>query len=883
MKIESAYLFGRETDKNSPTLDEIAAIGSKARQKARLVRKARKEYIIDVLIAAGKLFTDRKSPYRKAALKHLKENISFSPAMIEESVNIIGAILSRHELNRRMNLELFLPYALEVPIERRGYDGLIKAEPRGVALHVGAGNVFLGIIDSLVLGILTKNANIVKMPSDGSNFPVLFAKAIKKCDKKGIISSSISILSWKGGRDDLETEMLKYVDTVFVWGAEPAVLSYQKKAPLGTKVVGFGPKTSMGIVFESAVKNDGYRNLAGKIAKDAGMWDQSACSSLHTLYLLSRDKRKGERLVKEFIPYLEKAFSDFQKKLPQGRLSDDEKVEITKVRQLAEVDRALGRGFALSSFPGPHWTVVFEKDSGYKVSPLNRVLYVKVASSLDEVRQALAPYRGYVQTVGVAGTTEDRKRVLSAFSDLGVARVVNSGKMLEGTAGSPHDGIFPMMSLVNWVGIEERPSQMDRLVDLVEYARKKSAFYRRHYKKAPEVKNLADFERLPFLVKQHIYENTPPESSAMLTGKVERGVYFASGGSTGSPKYIFYDWHEYDQTARLLAYTLEAAGLSAKDKIANLFVAGNLWSSWISVEKALSYTKAISVPLGSSLPVEKIAGYLEDFGVTAVIGLPSFLVRLAEHVHQNRKTLKLSVRKIFYGGEYVGDEMVRFFKRCFPGCVVRSAGFATADGGVIGFQCPHCERGEHHLFDNSQYIEFLDSRTLKPVKKGEIGELVITSLTKRKMPIIRFRLGDLGRWVLRDCKCARKEPLFEVLGRADDRIHVGGAHLFVSDVQNAVGKVRQLSFNFQLLIEKEGHKDRLTVAVEVKSEKSLERAEELAKKLEKEIYIHCEDLEESVKKKWLDPPRISLLKPNMIERIKRTGKIRRVIDKRVRI
>ena len=154
-------------------------------------------------------------------------------------------------------------------------------------------------------------------------------------------------------------------------------------------------------------------------------------------------------------------------------------------------------------------------------------------------------------------------------------------------------------------------------------------------------------------------DNTPPDSSDLLTSRVQRGIYFASGGSTGQPKYIFYDQKEYDHTCRMLAFTLEAAGLSERDTIANLFIAGNLWSSWLSVEKAISYTKAISVPVGSNLPLENIVGYLEDFKVTAVIGLPSFLVKLAEYVKANRAKHKVYVNKIFYGGEYVGEEMER--------------------------------------------------------------------------------------------------------------------------------------------------------------------------------------------------------------------------------
>jgi len=465
----------------------------------------------------------------------------------------------------------------------------------------------------------------------------------------------------------------------------------------------------------------------------------------------------------------------------------------------------------------------------------------------------------------------------------GIARVVRLGKMLEESNGSPHDGIFPMMSLVNWLPIEEKPSQLDRLSELVDHARSRSPFYKRHFKDVPRIVSLEDFQKAPFLEKHHVLENTPPDSADLLTSKVQRGIYFASGGSTGQPKYVFYDQHEYDHTCRMLAYSLEAAGLGGKDTIANLFVAGNLWSSWLSVEKAIAYTKAISVPVGSGLPLENITGYLEDFRVTAIIGLPSFLVKLAEYVKANPGKYKLCVKKIFYGGEYVGLEMVKFFKSVFPGVDVRSAGYATADAGVLGFQCPACVKGQHHLFAYSQFIEFVRQDTLEPVKPGEIGELVVTGLTKKHMPIIRYRVGDLGRWLLKPCSCGRKEPMFEILGRCDDRIHVGGAHLFVNDIQEALGKVPDLTFNFQAVIGKKGHRDTLAIRVEVKDPAALARSGELADLLWREISRHCEDLQESVRMKWLDKPAIEVLKPGSIERVQRTGKIRKVLDKRVQV
>jgi len=885
MNVKNTYLFGKTLNKTDWTAAGLSRLGVRARAKRSRMKSASRDYILETLSKVGKMFADKNSPYRKAALKHLSENIPFSAPVTEKSLDILPVILDKQFLLKRMDLELFLPYAMEVPVARRGYDGLLRAVPRGVVLHVGAGNVFLGIIDSLITGILTKNVNLVKMSSSGSQFTNIFLGALKEADKKGDIAGSIAVLNWKGGRTDLEQAVLAHVNAVFVWGGAEAVAAYRQKAPIHTRVEGFGPKTSMGIVFESALENEGFDGVAKKAAIDAGLWDQAACSSLHTLYLLCPDRKKAVRTVKTFLAAAEKAFSGFQKELPQGRLSLDEKTEITRVRQLAKTDKAVGAAEYVSSFPKTDWTVIYEKDPAYRVSPLNRVLYVKCAASLEEIKKSVAPFRDYLQTVGVAGDITERKNVLEALCDSGIARVTRLGKMLDGANGSPHDGIFPMMSLVNWIGVEEKPGPLDRLIELVGHARAKSPFYGRHFAKVGRIVTLEDFQKVPFLEKHNVLENTPPDSPGLLTSKVQRGIYFASGGSTGAPKYVFYDQHEYDHTCRMLAYALEAGGLGPSDVIANLFVAGNLWSSWLSVEKAIANTKAISVPVGSNLPLENIVKYLEDFKVTAIVGLPSFIVKLAEFVDAGKGRYRLHIDKIFYGGEYVGSEMVKFFGRVFPGAAVRSAGYATADAGVIGFQCEKCSKGLHHLFAFSQYIEFVNMASLKPVARGSVGELVVTGLNKRHMPIIRYRVGDLGRWADRTCECGREEPLFEILGRCDDRIHVGGAHLFVNDIQNALGGIPELSFNFQAIIGKKGHKDTLRIRVEAKSsrQRSKDETEILKRRLMRGIEVNCGDLAYCVTHKWLDAPEIEILSPGAIERVLRTGKIRRVIDKRIQV
>ncbi len=869
------YIFGKDVEKEL-TRDDVFEIIKIGRRLINDIYNVKTDYIIETLDNAGKLFV-RGSSYYDEAVEDLKRNVKFSVPMMEETLKIIPEILNKKSLSKRLSLELVFPYACDNIMERYNYDGYIRAYPKGVVLHIGAGNVFLGVLDSLVMGMITKNVNIVKVSKHGSNFMNIFSRALKEVDKNGILSRSFSVLHWEGGRKDIEENFAKNVDCIMVWGGYDAVEAYRKMAPFYVDIEAFGPKTSFGILFEDYLKNEGYDNIADRIVKDCAMWDQQACSNMHDLYIVC-EKKNERKIIKKLMKALKNAFLRFEQKLPQGKITDDEKVEISKARELCKIDMAFGKALCESDFPSSKYTIIYEEDPSYRFSPLNRVLYIKTVRTIDEIKENVKKYKEYLQTAGIGGNIFQRKKVVEKFNDCGVLRFTNLGLMTEGKDGSPHDGRFVLSRLVRWVSCEGKNDIVDKIIEVVSIARAKSKFYKEFYSKNKEVLTLNDFEKLPLLEKNHILENTPPESTRLFTAKPQRGIYFASGGSTGEPKYVFYDQHEYEHTVKMLAYAYEAAGLCEKDVIANLFVAGNLWSSWLSVEKAIAYTKATSVPIGSNLPMENIIKYLEHFKVNAIIGLPSFLVKLAEYVDQNN--IKLSINKIFYGGEYVGDEMVNYFKKVFNDCDVKSAGYASADAGVIGFQCRHLFRGVHHLFDNSIYLEILDPDTHKPVKPGEIGEIVVSCLNKKKMPVIRYRVGDLGRFILKKCECGRKEALFEILGRCDDRIHAGGAHIFVNDIQNAIGKVNSLSFNFQVIIYKKGAKDFLEIVVEHKNGADIRQAEE---NLYQEILKNCEDLKESIKMGWIDPPLIKIVPPNTIERIKRTGKIKKVIDKRIKI
>ena len=139
--------------------------------------------------------------------------------------------------------------------------------------------------------------------------------------------------------------------------------------------------------------------------------------------------KKSPTLQKEYLQKITEAFNAFAKKMPQGRLSPDEQVEITKARELAKIDRASGTAQSASSFPATSWTVIFEDDPAFRVSPLNRVLYIKCVEKPEEVLKQMMPFKGYIQTVGIAGSLRERQRLGRLFAKAGIARVTRLGDM----------------------------------------------------------------------------------------------------------------------------------------------------------------------------------------------------------------------------------------------------------------------------------------------------------------------------------------------------------------------------------------------------------------------------------------------------------------------
>lgn len=840
------FLWGRRA--SLPALTPARAEALCREAEGRRPRAAARDHwkTIHLLHETGRLWAAPGSPLRRKAQALMPRVTGFSPEMVRRTLDIIPQLLERKALRLRLRAELGGEDALD----------LGKAQPLGAVLHVAAGNIFLGCIDSLVMSLLTNNVTILRQSSADPVFPLLFAQSLCHADKERDLVSSLAIVSWESGRREIEDIFKRRLQGIVVWGGEKAVQAYSEGLGAGCKLIAFGPKISFGVVSRLGLAQNGVREAARRAAHDIAWWDQAACASPQTIFI--------EGPSSGFLRALGEELGRLGRELPPGPLAPDVAAAIVEERHRALAAELEGRGRLLEG-PGLGWTVACRRDGGLRASPLHRFIHVSSYRGMERLRALVAPAAAYLQTAGLLVGPGEKASYAEALAQAGASRTPELGHMLESETGEPHDGRYPLRELVRWIaGPTDAATSSEKILrSVLSQAVAESSFYRRRFRGIVP----RDLSAAPLLDKDDLYENSPPRSEALLTraGDGEGRVLFASGGSTGKPKYCLYTQREFDATCAWLGWGMRRSGLEAGDIAANLFVAGNLWSSFLAVSGSLREVGVTHLPIGGTSEPGAALEVVRRFKANVLIGLPSTLLELARHAEETGAR-GLKVEKIFYGGEHVSAEMVRVFKRVLGARLVRSAGYASVDAGLIGFQCGRCEGSVHHTADGLQRVEIV------------AGEIVATNLVRRWMPVIRYRTGDRGRWVGRPCPCGHPSPLFELLGRLDDRVNVGGAHLDVGDVGRAVASVRGLSLFYQIIVDLKDGRDRLSVRVE-RSRRGAPNAE-LEVRLAAALLRSSEELRDSVSRGWLAPPALKLLEPGCLPRQPRTGKLRRVVDRR---
>jgi len=876
-----AWVFGKEVHAFTATTETMSELMDEAQLAAHSLCKLPLDSIIEGLSQVGERFVEPSCELRQEARRRLAELIPFSIETIDYCLDLLPGLLDRGTLEKRVELELgslkILDEWTRPAANRRGarFRGRLRALPLGVVVHVAAGNVFLGVVDSLVQGLLTKNVSVVKLSGVDPYFPLLFARVLAEHDAGVPLASSIAIVPWKGGDCAVEAVIKKRSDGVVVWGGDKAVRAYRSGLGPSTRLLEHGPKLSFAVVAADALRTSAER-LARDFARDIALWDQAACSSPQFAYV-----QGSEDEVRDFASLLEAALSDIAAKLPPATLDVHEQVELTKVREMAAMEQALGQGFVLHPDDRrSDWTIVVSSIEAPEQSPLNRCIFLKPIDDIEKVPGLVIPLGAYLQTVGLAGGGRRRDVLASELLRVGVSRICELGRMGEGEIGAPHDGRYGLRDLVRWCADE--CSHEASLEAFLRFVAERSSWYGERMA-GLDLSCPVSRLRIPLTRAATLAEFGPPNSRVLLTGDIAGALVFASGGSTGTPKSTYYAAEEFDEVAEILSRCFRLAGLETSDVAANLFVGGNLYTSFLAVHKALEIVGTSILPIGGCVDFDKVLEYLQRFQATVLLGIPSVLLELTRRARERGLVEKLPLRLMLYAGEHLAEGAKKTICEVFPKLTIRSAGYASVDGGTIGYQCDDCRGSWHHQLTDYVYLEILDPETERPVSAGEVGILVVTNLSRRLQPVVRMPTGDLARFAESPCPCGSSDLLFELLGRIDSRVFVGGGRFMVSDLVDCAAAIEGLTAQVQVELTNDDGSDSMTIRVEADcNDLVARRSSELVKLLYDTFMGGQDDLRCAIEDGWLARPSVEILAPGGLLRNERTGKVRRVIDRRRR-
>ncbi|MGF1429524.1 phenylacetate--CoA ligase family protein [Kitasatospora sp. LaBMicrA B282] len=416
-----------------------------------------------------------------------------------------------------------------------------------------------------------------------------------------------------------------------------------------------------------------------------------------------------------------------------------------------------------------------------------------------------------------------------------------------------------------------------QLADLVRFVRDRSPFYREHYADLPS--DTAELTALPLIDHAVFWSGHGITDSTVLTGPHTDGIVFKTGGTTGAPRVSFYTRAEWQAMARRFGDGLPAAGLREGDRVANLFYAGELYSSFVFTLNLLQHAPVptVQLPIGGAAPLDYVVGTLRDFAATVLAAPPTSLCRLAREVLDTVGELP-GIRLALFSGEAFYPDQLALMARAFPNCAVRSIGYASVDAGILaGPVAGEPDARVHEVFTGDKVVELLDPETGEPIEEpGRPGRVVATDLVRRLMPMIRYPVGDLAEWV--DFPRRR----FRLLGRSEEGARVGPVTVYLEDLRTLVtdadeaGRVEGV----QVVLRHHDGLDQLVLRLADNAPAAAGRPE-LARTLADRLERSRPMFADHVARGLIHPLAVEWVGPDGLSINPRTGKAIRLLDERL--
>ncbi|WP_291327686.1 phenylacetate--CoA ligase family protein [Desulfovibrio sp. UCD-KL4C] len=411
--------------------------------------------------------------------------------------------------------------------------------------------------------------------------------------------------------------------------------------------------------------------------------------------------------------------------------------------------------------------------------------------------------------------------------------------------------------------------QVERLKKTIDLAAN-SPYYSESFKKnninSSVIKTIHDVKRLPFTTKTDLRSQYP---HGLLTKPLDEFVRLhASSGTTGTPTAVFYTQKDLDTWADLMARSLYAVGVRRSDILQNMSGYG-LFTGGLGIHYGSERLGCLTIPAGAGNTKRQIK-LIRDFNVTALHIIPSFALYFAGKVREEGFNPADMPWKIALIGAEPHTEYTRHkIEEELHIKAYNSYGLTEMNGPGVAFECT--EQSGMHVWEDSYLAEIIDPKTGESVPDGEIGELVMTTLTREGMPIIRYRTRDLTRFIPGQCKCGRTSKRIDrIVGRADDMLIIKGVNIYPMQIENIIMAMPEVGQNYLIELFREGFIDQIKVKVEIKDQYFVEDMRAL-QGLQKKIASKLRD-------EILVTPRVELVQHDSIQ--KSEGKAKRVLDLR---
>ena len=416
---------------------------------------------------------------------------------------------------------------------------------------------------------------------------------------------------------------------------------------------------------------------------------------------------------------------------------------------------------------------------------------------------------------------------------------------------------------------ELRALQLSRLQWSLQHAYDNVAHYRKKFEAAgvhpSDLKSLADLSKFPFTEKRDMRENYPFGLFAVPREQVVR--IHASSGTTGKPTVVGYTAKDIDTWANLMARSIRASGARAGDKVHVSYGYG-LFTGGLGAHYGAERLGLTVIPFGGG-QTERQVQLICDFEPDIIMVTPSYMLAIAdEFARQGLDPTQCSLRVGIFGAEPWTDAMRATIQKRLSLSAVDIYGLSEVMGPGVANECHETKDGPT-IWEDHFYPEIIDPQSGAVLPDGEFGELVFTSLTKEALPVVRYRTRDLTRLLPGSARTMRR--MAKITGRSDDMLIIRGVNVFPTQIEELLLKQEKLSPHYQLVVEKYGHLDALSVSVEMRPE--------LANENQTEQQLAASALEQAIKSYVGVSASVIVQPQGGIERS--MGKAKRVIDKRL--